>query len=395
MALPMSGPASPETIADHLETGRRRIAQAIELYPELAPEDALARMIEGWGPLAARTVGHYRADLKYALAELMQSTDRADMFPVAFAKVDAVLTAKKAKIPFKDRRTSAKKVIDATDDEARALFYELKRHALKYGNPNAVLAALIVLVAAHSGFRPIELRGAGFDGRVLTLPNAKKRPGQAATRALDVSALHKDVLVAIELLLSLIDHDLTKKEFASWTKCIASQITRACERINIRALSLYSFRHVAIATWSAAGLSPEEIARLCGHLSIRTAHAYYARASVGHKRKAVARAALSPQAAPEAKDTERPFGDGHDAAHLSMVPFRGSDNEVPEFIVEAFPEMPPKGDVGHEALSPEDVRRHWEALLDPRDPNEIAANLERARRDRALRNGRTKRGEGF
>lgn len=40
-SLPPSGPASPETIADHLETGRRRIAQAIELYPEMLPRTPL------------------------------------------------------------------------------------------------------------------------------------------------------------------------------------------------------------------------------------------------------------------------------------------------------------------------------------------------------------------
>lgn len=46
---------------------------------------------------------------------------------------------------------------------------------------NGVLAALFVLVAGHSGYRPVEMRGAVLDGHSLSLPNAKKRPGSRPT----------------------------------------------------------------------------------------------------------------------------------------------------------------------------------------------------------------------
>lgn len=195
---------------------------------------------------------------------------------------------------------SAKKVVDATEAEAAALFVELKRHALKSGNLNAVLAGLFTLVAGHSGFRPIELIGAELNGDILTLNNAKRAKNQEKSRGQDLGQLHADVRKGLDLLIGLIDHDMSRRVFRMWEKCLAEQMRRASKRIGIRVLAPYSFRHIAIATWSKAGLSPSEIARLCGHTSIRTAHTHYARAKVGHDRKAVAGAVASPDLVREA-----------------------------------------------------------------------------------------------
>ncbi|QDZ11599.1 site-specific integrase [Devosia ginsengisoli] len=314
----------------------------------------------------------------------MEATGRGASFPTAWEKVGAALTARKATIPKEKRRTSAKKVVDATDAEARALFYELKRHGLKYENPNSILAALFVLVAGHSGFRPIELRGATFDGAWLTLPNAKKRPGQTPTRKLNLSEMHEDVRAGVDLLLRMIDHDLSKREFAKWQKCLAGQLERACERIGARVLSLYSFRHVAIASWAAAGLSPPEIALLCGHLSVHTAHTHYARAGVGHKRKAVARAVVVPQNEPVP-----PAGKlGYERAPKMLSPDPTNPtapDQEPGFVIEDMPEPVFKRDTSRPALSAKEVRRHLDGLIDPRDPKEIAANIARAQRQREAR----------
>jgi integrase len=390
---PPSGPAAPDTIENHLRIGRRWIADALKLFPDALPEDALAAVQRQGGRLSRRSIPRYRADLRYALAEEMEAAGRGAGFPAAWEKVDAALTARRAAIPKDKRRTSAKKVIDATDAEAKALFYELKRHGLKHGNPNSILAALFVLVAGHSGFRPIELRGATFDGGWLTLPNAKKRPGRMQTRKLNLSDLHQDVRTGTDLLLGMIDHGLSKSEFAKWQKCLAGQLERACKRIGIRILSLYSFRHVAIASWAVAGLSPQEIALLCGHLSVLTAHTHYARASVGHKRKAVARAvALSqnelipPPGRPEyekAPKTSQPD---------STTP--AATDQGPGIVIENMPEPVFRRDQSRPALSAEEVRRHLDGLVDPRDPNEIAANIARAQRRRQNRDAARRDDEG-
>lgn len=375
---PPSGPASTETIEGHLEIGGRWISSAAAQYPELPVEDAVAQVQRDAGSLAFRSVRRYRADLRHGLREHFGRTGRIDDFETAWSKVDAALTARKARIPPDQKRTSAKKVVDATEQEARALFYELKRHALAHGNPNAILACLFVLAAGHGGFRPIELRGATLAGTVLTLPNAKKRPGHEPKRAIDIADLDVDVQKGIGLMLSLIDHGLSKPEFAAWQKVIANQMMRACKRIGIRILSLYSFRHVAIASWAAAGLSPEEIAKLCGHISIRTAHTHYARADKGHRRRAVVRPATpEPDAAfmDEGQGPETPA-----TSNQSSSPQQRSNLEI-----EDMPEPRYKAADGPIAMSREDIERWQKRGEDERDPKEIAANLRAARLAREAR----------
>ncbi|WP_339646489.1 hypothetical protein [uncultured Pelagibacterium sp.] len=380
---PASGPAQAETLARHLAVGRRWLKIALAQYPGLAPEAALAAWQKGLGPIKKTSARRYRADLRHTLLDHLSTQGRIADFPRAFEAVDAALTTRIAQI--REKRTSAKKVVDATKAETDALFIELKRHGLKYKNPNSILCGLFTLIAGHLGFRPVELRGARLVGTILTVPNAKKRPGHAPERSINIAPLDPDVVKGTRLMLDLIDHDLSKSEFAAWEKTIAEQMRRACIRIKIRELSPYSFRHVAIAAWSAAGLSPDEIARLCGHLSIRTAHTHYARASVGHKRNAVARAALS-------ADTEAlpPVGENNAPSKETQ---RGAENRQaspggPIFDVNDMPQPGPKADTGPPALSAEEVRRRFDRLVDPRDPREIAANLARANREREAKDPR-------
>lgn len=194
--------------------------------------------------------------------------------------------------------------------------------------------------------------------------------------------LHGDVLIGIELMLGLIDHDLSKAEFAKWQKVLAQQICRACIRSDIRKLSLYSFRHVTIASWAAVGLSVQEIAQLCGHLSIRTAHQHYARSDVGHKRKAVARAVPS---AP--LDDTALMGRPDDAAQYRTPAGRGMQLGAGTppclyWLLRGSPQ-PAAGQACHDAAA--EARRRLEEPSDPRSPAEIARNIRVAREAREAR----------
>ena len=384
---PPSGPASDETIEEHRRVGRRWIKAAKAAHPDLLIEDALVAVQRASGPLDPSSVARYRGDLKHGLMDAMAAAGRQEQFPLAWPRVNDALASRKARIPKPNKRTSAIKNEDATEDEARALFGELKRHALAHRNPNAILAALFVLVAGHAGFRPTELRGAQFSGTQLTLPNAKKRPGHQSTRTMNLAGLHSDVLVGIELMLSLIDHGLTKTEFAKWQKVLAEQMRRACVRIGIRELSLYSFRHVAIASWAAAGLSPKEIADLCGHISVRTAHTHYARAAVGHKRKAIVSAVLTAPTE-QLKDGSAdggPDGVGREAD----IALNAKENTLANGFSEAMlADMPPplyRQDRQVTTVSAEDARRHFDSLGGNRDAGEIADNIAKAGEARDVR----------
>lgn len=382
--LPPSEPAAPETIAEHRRIGRRWISKAQEAHPGLLPEGALAQVQANSGDLDASTVGRYRADLKYGLLENMTLAGRLDHFPSAWAKVNEALTKRRAIIAKKNKRTSALKIKDATEAEAKELFDELKKHALSHGNPNAILACLFTLIAGHCGFRPVELRGARLVGTTLTLPNAKKRPGHEPTRSMSLVGLHGDVLIGIELMLGLIDHDLSKAEFAKWQKVLAQQIRRACIRRDIRKLSLYSFRHVTIASWAAAGLSVQEIAQLCGHLSIRTAHQHYARSDVGHKRKAVARAVPSaPLEAAAPMDRPDEAAQNHTPADRGMQLGAGP-HPAPIGFYEDLPQPVQRPDK-RATMPAAEARRRLEEPIDPRNPAEIARNIRVAREAREAR----------
>jgi len=355
---PSSGPATSETIEDHIRVGSRWLAAAAQQYPELSVEEAMIEVQKCGGKLDRSTVGRYRGDLKYGLIDHLECEGRSGDFDVIWPELNRTLSARGAKIPEKDWRTSALKVKDATEEEARTLFNELKQHSQKYGNPNAIFAALFVLVAGHAGFRPIELLGATLTGDQLTLPNAKRRPGLNRTRTIDISKLHEDAKIGIKLMLGCIDQDMTKREFAKWEKTIAGQMSRACKRLKIRILSLYSFRHIAIASWSAAGLPPAEIARLCGHISIRTAHTHYSRKAAGHKRKAVV-SSVQMQL-----DTEPTSSTG--------APAISSEVELNDMPVPATGASEPK-------MSVEEIANGLTRFTDERSANEIGLALRNAR----------------
>ena len=371
---PRPDPAADETIEEHLRIGRRWLRAAEDAYPDLPLVDALVETQRSGGPLRPRSIVRYRADLRYALSEALTLAGRACELDDALLKMEASLQGRRRQTKPsgeqpEERRTSRDKVVDADEHDVRALFYELKRHALAHGNPNAIMAGLFVLVAGHSGFRPVELRGATLEGDVLTLPNAKKRPGQAQVRQQDLSELPEDVRKGVLLLLNMIDHDLSKKEFAKWQKVLAQQMRRACERIGIPVLSLYSFRHISIASWSAAGLPPEEIARLCGHTSIRTAHTHYARAGVGHKREAVAKAVLTAEPVQAVEAGASPVSADHLAA--------AARNVRPLIEVDDMP-VPAQLRGKDDIMPADEVQRRFQRALDSRSVEEIGASLRRA-----------------
>jgi integrase len=350
---PPSGPARMETNAYYYREGRRMLQSAIAAFPGHGPIEALVKHQKGAGPLDPSSLPVYRGNLRRIVTVLLRRDGKLEAFEDVWLSLDAALSARKNKAARGSDRTGGgkkRKVEDATEEEAAALFVELKEHGLKSGNMNAVLAGLFTLVAGHSGFRPVELMGAELSGTILSLPNAKRRKGQADSRLQNLGNLHGDVLIGLGLLIGLIDPGMSRRQFRAWEKCLAEQMRRACIRIGIRELAPYSFRHIAIATWSRAGLSPQEIAHLCGHTSIRTAHTHYARAAAGHKRKTLARADTVPS-------VEREIGNTPDQAATEEGALHAAQQFKP-VIDFAFDDMPtPKQTprTGPEPMSPEAV----------------------------------------
>ena len=393
---PPSGPAQMSTNAFYYREGRAMLKSALADFPEHDPVEALVAQQKAGGPLDPSSLPVYRGVLRRIVKVLLRRNGTPAAFDDVWALLDAALTARKRKPPRGSDRTGGgkkRKVEDATEEEAAALFAELKRHGTKSGNMNAVLAALFTLVAGHSGFRPVELMEAELVGTTLILPNAKRRDGQADSRAQNLGDLDGDVLIGLGLLISLIDAGMSRRQFRAWEKCIAEQMRRACERIEIRPLAPYSFRHIAIATWARAGLSPQEIARLCGHTSIRTAHTHYARAAAGHKRKAVARAELVPEVERDLEDVPAPA-----ATKETAVPAAQPSKPATGFVFEDMP--PPRAlpTEGSESLSPEAVAAAFSRYDQDIDVNALGQRIREAQQRRhnpAPDNPGSDPGDGF
>ena len=69
----------------------------------------------------------------------------------------------------------------------------------------------------------------------------------------------------------------------SWKKLhdrLASRLARICKTLGIPRVSLYTLRHVGMAT-AKTWMAPVEVAAASGHASIRTATSHYAKCRTG------------------------------------------------------------------------------------------------------------------
>ncbi|GAB5429114.1 MAG: hypothetical protein Devi2KO_25730 [Devosia indica] len=352
-----------ETVADYFRAGRKRLKKAINAYPDLPPWEALIewhhhhRCSKIRGKSARK---YFQEDSRALELILRHRRGRSDC--------EALLTRLKWAIDNRRGRPpkygAGKKARDVKEEEAIAVFRELKRHALEELYMTDVVASLFVLVASHSGFRPIELKGGRLVGSTLFVRNAKRKPGQAEERGFDLSKLPDDVLIAVQLLILLVPKFPTRTAYKSWAKDLAEALARACNRAGIRRLSLYSFRHLALATWKKAGLSGPEIAELAGHISERSARHYSGARHGLDRAQIIAPASIEPavQRLPEASGSTDPMG-------IDLVDETPASDSA--FIWEDPPKPMSKQKLEPEALSPDIVFEHFEKLAhraEPRNP---------------------------
>ncbi|SIR08656.1 hypothetical protein [Bosea sp. TND4EK4] len=194
----------------------------------------------------------------------------------AIEQIGAALAARSG-IP-DEPRTASRKVKDATEAEALAVFRYLAKRARGRGNIHPIcMLALHVYVVPRFGCRPVEWMNASVEGDVLFVKNAKFSNGRSGfeERSFDLSGYDSRVIEAVKAF--AVFAPLSAGEAAAfelWRNALAELLARACAKCGLRRLSLYSFRHVALATWKKAGLAPWEIAALAGHASVKSASAY-------------------------------------------------------------------------------------------------------------------------
>ncbi len=274
------GKAKPETMEQYRAMGRRYAAQGQARHPDCDPLEALCRHAEDRvGVLKPSTVRLYKR--RYGAAALVigrtEGVDEAVIIE-ALRRLTAKLDAM-AGTPA-EKRTSSKKVKDAKDWVVKEVFGHLKIMAVRHRRIRSAAVGLYCLLVPKLGVRPVELTGAWVEGDTLFVPSAKQPEGGPSVRRIDISDFHPTHKEALLALIFIVARDVEAGGYDAWLSRLAETLARACVTVGkktgqeIDRLSPSSFRHTAISTWHAAGYTPEEIAELVGHRSLRSQSAY-------------------------------------------------------------------------------------------------------------------------
>lgn len=310
--------ASKATEAKYLRDGQRLLARSAALYPDMPELEALLTEAQEGDVLMAATIRRYRPPYAAAV-DLIATAGMADpqQCDFAYQEICTHLSARKG-IPDPLRTGAAKNL--ATKQEAEKTFLASKALALATKDPVPVAVALYVFVAPRIGIRPIELIGARLVGKKLIVRNAKRKPRQRLERSISLKRFAESFIEAVRWLIILANVGVTlyqepergydlERAFELWRNKLASCLARISKEVcgDDRRLSLYSFRHIAIATWKAAGYSAETIAALAGHLLLSSAGRYYAPAKAGWVTELVlAEAPVQPQPVKDEPQADHP-----------------------------------------------------------------------------------------
>jgi integrase len=145
-------------------------------------------------------------------------------------------------------------------------------------SPDGRLLLCFLIFGPALFLRPSEYLAARVEGNVLVVRNGKATNGRAngeeRSRDLDMPASVIDELATFLALLAEAAQTAGSPE--RLFDRLSARLARVCKRCGVRRVSLYTLRHVGIAT-AKAWMTPAEVAAAAGHASTRTASAHYAK----------------------------------------------------------------------------------------------------------------------
>ena len=269
-----------QTTETYLKEGERHLRRAKRLFSQIAcPAKALVAVRETEQVLKARTARRYWQEHLAILGKLQKSGEISgeahDEAKAAIAT--ALFDARKCPLM---PQTGAKKVRDLSEAEAATVIEALaqKAQATKADGIDRYLL-LYTRLAPVLGFRPCEGIGIRLSGLTLHLPCAKNSNGRAGRdmRPVNLKAYEPGFLELVAQFITvqqaLID---AYGGFDQFYPAARQRLARLSLRVVQRRVCPYSFRHVAMATWKAAGYDAATIALLAGHSSKTTAGKHYA-----------------------------------------------------------------------------------------------------------------------
>jgi integrase len=184
------------------------------------------------------------------------------------------------KSPKRKRRRPAKSI---TVVNLRRLI----RYFRDLGDGFSLWIAGYLQVASRIGWRPGEVVDVWLDG-IHLCARAEKDTNERGLYGMCEVGLHEYPAHLIEKLeVWILETERLANEYdGRWNlrEAAKKQISRACEDLRIRPISLSTLRHHAIACMKKSGLTREEIAVIVNHASTRTATERYGKARTGSKR---------------------------------------------------------------------------------------------------------------
>lgn len=241
--------------------------------------------------LKRATVGVYRQECKAVVRHLCAQRGSSALEEAEdIARIDRALQ-KRIGTPGA-ACTASRKANDPTEREVRMVFARILTCVREQGDVRRHLAlGATMFFLARFGCRTIELSRAEIGRGHLVLRNAKYGNGRAGSelRAIRLDFLSRTERRALPIARHLLrgtialyrihEGEGALPAYQRWHAAAAELLARCCSAAGVRRLHLYSFRHVAIATWRPAGLTPVQIAALAGHASVVTATRHYGRGS--------------------------------------------------------------------------------------------------------------------
>ena len=142
-------------------------------------------------------------------------------------------------------------------------------------------------IASRLGWRPGEMFSVWIKDNYLCA-FAEKHTNERSLCDICKIGLHAYPRRLIEKLAAWIAEtgELANERGGRWKfrDLVKKRIVRACDKLGIRPVSLYTLRHVAIASMKKCGLTPEQIAVIVNHAATRTATERYGKARTGTRR---------------------------------------------------------------------------------------------------------------
>jgi len=271
-----------ETTRSYLKGGLVLLARALKRMTGPGDViDAFRQLFEDpkltYRPATTRT---YQQQIKAVIARKLYDEELGRERAISgLAELKALLKARRGPCP---KRASRKKLKAGTHVEYRRLLADFADRVRLSGGLDRtdIVLSMLIKVGPFFGLRPCEWLHATILDNELKVVNAKGGNGRAMgkVRAIGIASLPRKIVKSAHLLIEQIPL-LLAEVCGDWRKILGrlgERLARICARIEIQRWSLYTTRHVAIATWKSAGLSDAEIAALAGHSSTRTARQHYA-----------------------------------------------------------------------------------------------------------------------